>query len=138
MESWAAFSDTGSGSSCPAAPLPRCPAFTSRHRRRLRVWPPRVFPPQRDGQGNSAAAHGDVGHVEGRPAERTDADIEEIHHPARASDAIDEIADRSTGAESPGQLAKPTADRAGARHPREDEHRYQRHGEEDPAGVGTD
>src|SRR3954471_21201119 len=107
MESWAAFSDTGSGSSCPAAPLPRCPAFTSHHRRRLRFGPSRVFPPQRDGQGNSAAAHGNIGHVESRPAERTDAHIEEIHPPPRASNAVDEISDRPPGDESQGQLAKP-------------------------------
>ncbi len=53
--------------------LDACLRLASRHRGRLRLRASGVLPPHRDRQGDGAAAHGDVGHVERRPAERADA-----------------------------------------------------------------
>ena len=83
--------------------------------------PSGVLPPHRDHQGDGAAAHGDVGHVERRPAQRADADVEEVHHPALAADAVDQVAGRAAGDQAEGELPERVAGRAGARHPAQDE-----------------
>src|SRR2546425_585259 len=56
-----------------------------------------ILPPEGDRQGDRAAAHGDVGDVEGRPAKRTDADVEEIDHAAGAADPVEEVARGAAG-----------------------------------------
>ena len=62
------------------------PATVKRQLRQPRRTPVRgpagVLPPERDRERDGAAAHRDVGDVEGRPAERADADVEEVHHAA--------------------------------------------------------
>ena len=107
-------------------------------RRRFRFRPPLILPPQHDGERDAAAAHGDIGHVERRPAERADADVEEIDHAAGAAHPVDQIARRAAGDEPERELSEPVARGTGAGHPVEHEHRDHRDRKEHPAGVRTD
>src|SRR6476469_7731068 len=63
----------------------------------LRFGAAGILPPEGDRERDRAAADGDVGDVEGGPAERADPDVEKVHDAASASDPVDEIARRAAG-----------------------------------------